>query len=549
MICVHLAEAQISLWEKSTDIYTDTPYWKNWQSGDIMWAEPTIETYMPLGFKFPDPPPPLPEGIGEDTTEPSEEEKWDDSDDGLDFLTVMKADDPRAATAGSSADNRMDALKGRSGKTVSRSGSRRRRRRKLPDNDEEVASLGVSELGSESIDKPVKKIGRAHRHRKHKKKRKNRNNSDADVWTNDDGNEIADSDSSSSDESDASGSSGDSTSKSSRSASSKSTTTEDEEEKVNEDDKNGDEWTGLAESFDSVNAIEKPLLLRVDSNVSSIPDVFENKHDEYANTSIPLDEDQDIAALSQKNGDSPSRGIGMDGNFQPRRWPLGQAAEISLRKSMSFGAADVDSPSPGAGAFKSKSFKHVSFSPMHSQSMDISEEASDPFNSTVDSTEQLPQGKLVVAPTNDLGIPMLPGAGRLQIFTESFSYGPDSLRAGLLRGRVGRPSFQEEIVETEEEKKRRMMKEKTEEAAKNAASTSTLLSSLTDGQQKKVNKYDSGNAQELLDALEGGSDVSETAARARLAEIRAQIKHKHKTEVHRAKFGLKQVAGHTLWCA
>jgi hypothetical protein len=74
LITYHLAKAQVSMWKKQTDVYSDTPCWKNWQSGDMTWQEPLVEDYMPTGCGIPVKPTPLPIGMAEDTSSSSEDE-------------------------------------------------------------------------------------------------------------------------------------------------------------------------------------------------------------------------------------------------------------------------------------------------------------------------------------------------------------------------------------------------------------------------------------------------------------------------------------------
>ena len=194
-----------------------------------------------------------------------------------------------------------------------------------------------------------------------------------------------------------------------------------------------------------------------------------------------------------------SKGIGMEGDFQPRRWPVHYNAKFALNTE------------PGSPTV----------------SLTVPADPVTGFSSPVE-----------VYPSNSLGIPIRVGAGRQQLVSDSYSYGPDSLRAGTIMGRAGRPVFQTEVTETEEEKKRRIMKERTAAAASMHVSTASLQETLN---ESKGAPMSAGHAQEMLDSLEVRSDANESKAKDRLAEIKAQINHRKKFEIDRANLVLKAV--------
>lgn len=501
MICVHLAQAQIDFWKKSTDVYTDTPYWRNWDSGAISWEEPKLETYMPLGFKFPDPPVPLPPDVGENTTDDSSDGNNDDENI-PDFLDLVKGS--KDQNNSSLASTAPDALKGRGSRLGTREGSRRSKRRPRT-----RGASGAEEVNGAEEGEARQKVDVS------------------DVWFNDEtkrGGEV----SSDSEERSISGSSA-------AEEESKSASDDEGDEKV--DDAEQESFGGMdSGQIDELKDQSKnglPLLLRVDSNVSSILDAEDEAKDAYASIQFPDDAVKSLVTGSEQDSTlTKSTGIGMDGNFQPRRWLIGGSAKHSLEKSIKLGIARTES-------LPNESPKRVKFSPFNS--IDDSDFMSNP--KCPDGENDVAPSRIVIEPANRLGIKMLPGAGRQQIITDTFSYGPDSLRVGTIPGRVGRSMFQVEISETDEEKKRRMMKERTEAVARSVASTASLLSTLSNpNKQKEQNAFSAGNAQEMLDALEGGSDISETAARARLAEIKADIRRKHDYEADRAKIALQGVS-------
>ena len=103
LITYHLAKAQLSMWEKFTDVYSDKPFWKNWQSGDMTWDEPLVEDYIPAGCGIPKKPTPLPIGMSEDTSDESEEDEY--------YRPRVKDDDEGDTKASSSVDLSNHLLK------------------------------------------------------------------------------------------------------------------------------------------------------------------------------------------------------------------------------------------------------------------------------------------------------------------------------------------------------------------------------------------------------------------------------------------------------
>ena len=74
LINYRIAEAQMLMWKKYSDVYTDQPFWKHWQSHETTWIKPKIEDFVPDGFNMPKRPKPLPDGMDEDTTESEDDE-------------------------------------------------------------------------------------------------------------------------------------------------------------------------------------------------------------------------------------------------------------------------------------------------------------------------------------------------------------------------------------------------------------------------------------------------------------------------------------------
>ncbi len=72
MESVTIAEAQVLLWTRENDSFTDTPFWKHSLTGEITWDKPNIMMYLPTHFEVPSPPDPLPPDV---SLEDSDSEK------------------------------------------------------------------------------------------------------------------------------------------------------------------------------------------------------------------------------------------------------------------------------------------------------------------------------------------------------------------------------------------------------------------------------------------------------------------------------------------
>ena len=75
MESVNIAEAQVKLWSRQNDAFTDTPFWKHSNTNEMSWTKPHILMYLPPHFEIPTPPDPLPEGINIDDTSDEDNEK------------------------------------------------------------------------------------------------------------------------------------------------------------------------------------------------------------------------------------------------------------------------------------------------------------------------------------------------------------------------------------------------------------------------------------------------------------------------------------------
>ncbi len=75
MESVNIAEAQVLLWKRQNDSYSDTPYWKHINTGEMSWNKPNILMYLPANYEIPYPPNPLPPGVSIDDTSDEEKEK------------------------------------------------------------------------------------------------------------------------------------------------------------------------------------------------------------------------------------------------------------------------------------------------------------------------------------------------------------------------------------------------------------------------------------------------------------------------------------------
>ena len=76
MQSVRVAQGQVDLWEKHTDIYTDQPFWTHKLTGEISMDEPGLHHYLPPSFRVPTPPPKLPDGFSLDTSSSESESEF-----------------------------------------------------------------------------------------------------------------------------------------------------------------------------------------------------------------------------------------------------------------------------------------------------------------------------------------------------------------------------------------------------------------------------------------------------------------------------------------
>jgi hypothetical protein len=76
MQSVRVAQGQVDLWEKHTDIYTDQPFWTHKLTGEISVDEPGLHHYLPPSFRVPTPPPKLPDGFSLDTSSSESESEF-----------------------------------------------------------------------------------------------------------------------------------------------------------------------------------------------------------------------------------------------------------------------------------------------------------------------------------------------------------------------------------------------------------------------------------------------------------------------------------------
>eukprot|EP01038_Epipyxis_sp_PR26KG_P009415 gene9415-12681_t len=60
MESVKIAQAQVELWLKGVDVYSDRPFWTHKNTGDVTYDKPSIRYYLPPNFIIPDPPEDLP---------------------------------------------------------------------------------------------------------------------------------------------------------------------------------------------------------------------------------------------------------------------------------------------------------------------------------------------------------------------------------------------------------------------------------------------------------------------------------------------------------
>jgi hypothetical protein len=108
LINYRIAEAQLLMWKKYSDVYTDEPFWKHWQSGETVWVKPKIEDFVPNGFDMPKKPTPLPDEMGEDTTDSEEDEAkfkpkgvFKEQDKDLELVKEVKDDDADSVVSNS----------------------------------------------------------------------------------------------------------------------------------------------------------------------------------------------------------------------------------------------------------------------------------------------------------------------------------------------------------------------------------------------------------------------------------------------------------------
>jgi hypothetical protein len=107
LINYRIAEAQLLMWKKYSDVYTDEPFWKHWQSQETIWVKPNIEDFVPNGFDMPKKPTPLPQDMNENTSD-SEDEKGKFKPKGAfkeqdkDVLKLKNEDDDASSVASES---------------------------------------------------------------------------------------------------------------------------------------------------------------------------------------------------------------------------------------------------------------------------------------------------------------------------------------------------------------------------------------------------------------------------------------------------------------
>ena len=68
MESVDIAQAQVDMWKRRTDVYSEKPFWVNVVTKEITTDKPGLEHFLPPSFKMPPPPKPLPPGVSEDTS-------------------------------------------------------------------------------------------------------------------------------------------------------------------------------------------------------------------------------------------------------------------------------------------------------------------------------------------------------------------------------------------------------------------------------------------------------------------------------------------------
>ena len=73
MESVVVVDEQLLEWEELEDLYSGKPFWKNARTGQISLEKPGHEHYLPITFRVPSPPPPLPPGVSLDTSSSDDE--------------------------------------------------------------------------------------------------------------------------------------------------------------------------------------------------------------------------------------------------------------------------------------------------------------------------------------------------------------------------------------------------------------------------------------------------------------------------------------------
>jgi hypothetical protein len=82
MESVNIAEAQVMLWTRQNDAFTDAPFWRHSNTNEMSWTKPHIMMYLPGHFEVPSPPDALPPGVSIDDTTDEEKNKKDSNEDG-----------------------------------------------------------------------------------------------------------------------------------------------------------------------------------------------------------------------------------------------------------------------------------------------------------------------------------------------------------------------------------------------------------------------------------------------------------------------------------
>lgn len=485
MLSVHLAEAQLSLWKKCSDIYSDVPYWKHSTSGAISWEEPKLESYVPPDFVFPEPPEALAEWVGENTTTDESSEGEGDSVTDLSDVshesTQRKSSKSKPKSSRDEEEIKVLKLKGKSlKKQVSSSPKKGRRRRKRIKTPQPDITEQMNPDQSNIIFPLEEGAGSAR--------------SMASTF-----------------ESESSGDESDDYSSSKR-------TRDDEEEKS--DGSRDIETASYIGSIGTGN---------FSTGVALSPN---NLHVEVPDATGPLDT---LPGLVNRTD------FGMDGDFAPRRWPLRNEEKVAVFQDSRLNQSRVVS---GAHILQNSSSSIASHVPgqkvtsiLHSPMGDVEVIAS-PFN-------KLRELQVVIPESNSLAIPIRSGAGRKQVISESYSYGPDSLRAGRIPGRVGRPLFQQEAEETDEERSLRLLKKSSEAKSIGHESISSMLSSLSSEQE--LNEIEAEvRARQQVSQYHEVDHLAPYKQQNKLMEIHAQNRYRAHSEAERAMLTIQHVS-HSLF--